>query len=68
MEKRWAIFTTDAMCEGSIGRGNDCESSRTPGEYIGLSTEHRINQRIAGMRFLQRMTGHRQAGEQSHDE
>ena len=68
MEKRWDIFTTDAMCEGNIGRGNACESSRIPGEYIGSSTEQRINQIIAGMGFLQRMTGYRQAGEQSHEE
>ena len=34
------------------------------GEYIGSLTPHRVNQILAGMQFLQRMTSHREtAGE-----
>ena len=34
------------------------------GEYIGSLTEQRINQILAGMQFLQCMTGHRETGEE----
>ena len=34
------------------------------GEYIGSLTKQRINQILAGMRFLQRMTEHRETGEE----
>lgn len=34
------------------------------GEYIGSLTPQRINQILAGMRFLQLMTGHREIGEE----
>src|SRR5215207_484641 len=34
------------------------------GEYIGSLTEQRITQILAGMRFLQRMTEHRELGEE----
>lgn len=34
------------------------------GEYIGSLNEQRINQILAGMRFLQRMTEHREIGEE----
>jgi mRNA interferase MazF len=34
------------------------------GEYIGSLTQSRINQILAGMRFLQRITEHRETGYQ----
>jgi mRNA interferase MazF len=34
------------------------------GEYIGSLTQQRIDQILAGMRFLQRMTGNREMGEE----
>ena len=34
------------------------------GEYIGSLDEQRINQILAGMQFLQRMSGHREMGEE----
>ena len=34
------------------------------GEYIGSLTRQRIDQILAGMRFLQRMTGARETGEE----
>jgi mRNA interferase MazF len=34
------------------------------GEYIGSLTEQRITQILTGMRFLQRMTNHRELGEE----
>jgi mRNA interferase MazF len=34
------------------------------GEYMGSLTEQRITQILAGMRFLQRMTEHRELGEE----
>ena len=34
------------------------------GEYIGSLNEQRIHQILAGMRFLQRMTEHRETGEE----
>ena len=34
------------------------------GEYIGSLTKQRINQILTGMRFLQRMTEHREVGEE----
>ncbi len=34
------------------------------GEYIGSLNEQRINQILAGMRFLQRMSEHREMGEE----
>jgi mRNA interferase MazF len=33
------------------------------GEYIGSLNEQRIHQILAGMQFLQRMSGHRETGE-----
>jgi len=36
------------------------------GEYIGSLTQQRINQILAGMRFLQLITEHRETGEESN--
>jgi mRNA interferase MazF len=36
------------------------------GEYIGSLTRQRIDQVLAGMRFLQRMTEHHEKGEESN--
>jgi mRNA interferase MazF len=38
------------------------------GEYIGSLTPQRVNQILAGMHFLHRMTEHHQTGQERHAE